>query len=75
LAERLFTGRALFDRELGLTVRTEMTFEKSVPGAYGFSSFLEYNCQVVEKLIRDGDKETKLEDAPSTDEAPNAETL
>ena len=53
LAERLFTGRALFDRELGLNVRTEMTFDRKVTGAFGFSSFLEYNCQVVEKLIND----------------------
>ena len=51
LAERLFTGRALFDRELGLNVRTEMTFDRKVTGAFGFSSFLEYNCQVTEKLI------------------------
>ncbi|MGN1064860.1 MAG: hypothetical protein ACI4QC_05575, partial [Thermoguttaceae bacterium] len=53
LAERLFTGRALFDRELGLNVRTEMTFDRKVTGAFGFSSFLEYNCQVIEKLIND----------------------
>lgn len=53
LAERLFTGRALFDRELGLNVRTEMTFDRKVTGAFGFSSFLEYNCQVIEKLISD----------------------
>ncbi len=53
LAERLFSGRALFDRELGLNVRTEMTFNKKVTGAFGFSSYLDYNCQVVEKLIRD----------------------
>ena len=52
LAERLFTGEALFDRELGATVRTEMLFDKKVTGAYGFSSFLEYNCRVVEKLNR-----------------------
>ncbi len=54
LAERLFTGRALFDRKLGLTTRTEMTFDKKVTGAFGFSSFLDYNCRVVEKLNRDG---------------------
>ncbi len=50
LAERLFTGRALFDRELGQTTRTELNFKKTAPGAFGFASFLEYNCQVVEKL-------------------------
>ena len=53
LAERLFTGRALFDRKLGLTTHTEMTFDKKVTGAFGFSSFLDYNCRVVEKLNRD----------------------
>ncbi|MBP5620629.1 MAG: hypothetical protein J6X44_01310, partial [Thermoguttaceae bacterium] len=53
LAERLFTGRALFDRKLGLTTHTEMTFDKKVTGAFGFSSFLDYNCHVVEKLNRD----------------------
>lgn len=53
LAERLFSGRALFDRERGLTLRTELTFEKTVAGAFGESSFLEYHCQVVEKLVRD----------------------
>ncbi|MBQ9874922.1 MAG: hypothetical protein IJM30_10700 [Thermoguttaceae bacterium] len=52
LAERLFTGKTLFDRELGLTTRTEMTFDKKVTGAFGFSSFLEYSCRVVEKLDR-----------------------
>ncbi len=55
LAERLFTGRALFDRELGQTTRTELNFKKTVVGAFGFSSFLEYNCQVVEKIERVGD--------------------
>ena len=54
LAERLFTGRTLFDRELGLTTYTTMTFDKKVTGAFGFSSFLDYNCRVVEKLNRDG---------------------
>lgn len=53
LAERLFSGRALFDRERGLTLRTELTFNRRVANAFGFSSYLEYNCQVVEKLIRD----------------------
>ncbi len=53
LAERLFSGVALFDRELGLAVRTELNFKKTVPGAFGFASFLEYNCQVVEKLDRE----------------------
>ncbi len=53
LAERLFTGRVLFDRELGLATRTELTFKKSVPGAFGFASFLEYSCQVTEKLDRE----------------------
>ncbi len=53
LAERLFSGRALFDRERGLTLRTELTFEKTVANAFGESSFLEYHCQVVEKLVRD----------------------
>ena len=64
LAERLFTGHALFDRELGLNLRTEMTFDKKVTGAFGFSSYLEYNCQVVEKLIRDenGNPYKKLDD-------------
>ena len=53
LAERLFTGRVLFDRELGQAIRTELNFKKSVPGAFGFASFLEYSCQVVEKLDRE----------------------
>ncbi|MBR0225465.1 MAG: hypothetical protein IJL92_05360 [Thermoguttaceae bacterium] len=53
LAERLFSGKVLFDRELGQALRTEMNFQKSVPEAYGFASFLEYNCQVVEKLDRE----------------------
>ncbi|MBQ9128190.1 MAG: hypothetical protein IJY15_10590, partial [Thermoguttaceae bacterium] len=53
LAERLFSGRALFDRERGLTLRTELTFNRRVANAFGFSSYLEYDCQVVEKLIRD----------------------
>ena len=75
LAERLFSGRALFDRELGLTVRTEMTFEKTVPGAYGFSSFLEYSCQVVEKLVRDDEKNANTDDVSSNDEASKTETL
>ena len=30
-----------------------MNFQKSVPEAFGFASFLEYNCQVVEKLDRE----------------------
>ncbi|MGI6401741.1 MAG: hypothetical protein ACOX0A_06505 [Thermoguttaceae bacterium] len=53
LAERLFTGRTLFDRELGQTLRTELTFKKSVPGAFGFASYMDYSCQVVEKLDRE----------------------
>lgn len=61
LAERLFSGRALFDRELGLTTRTEMTFNKKVTGAFGFSSYLDYNCQVVEKLIREPKVEQSAE--------------
>lgn len=65
LAERLFTGRSLFDIELGQTVRTELNFKKTVPNAYGFASFLEYNCQVVEKLV--------LEETPETDENSSAE--
>ena len=52
LAERLFTGRALFDRELGQTTRTELNFKKSVAGAFGFSSFLDYDCRVEEKWER-----------------------
>ena len=58
LAERLFSGRALFDRERGLTLRTELTFDRRVANAFGFSSYLEYNCQVVEKLIRDDETGT-----------------
>ncbi|MBQ6827812.1 MAG: hypothetical protein IJO46_07340, partial [Thermoguttaceae bacterium] len=58
LAERLFSGRALFDRERGLTLRTELTFSRRVANAFGFSSYLEYNCQVVEKLIRDDETGT-----------------
>lgn len=71
LAERLFSGSALFDRKLGLTVRTEMTFNKKVTGAFGFSSYLDYNCQVVEKLIRDKEA-PKKEDGSG---AESAETL
>ncbi len=63
LAERLFTGRALFDRELGQTTRTELNFKKSVPGAFGFSSFLDYSCQVVEKI----DRGATVEDATSVE--------
>ena len=72
LAERLFTGRVLFDRELGLATRTELNFKKSVPRAFGFASFLEYDCQVTEKLDR---AKSGLDDSPSsqeTDENPEA---
>ena len=65
LAERLFTGRVLFDRELGQATRTELNFKKSVPGAFGFASFLEYNCQVTEKLDRE---KSGLVETPSTTE-------
>ncbi|MBQ5791001.1 MAG: hypothetical protein IIW01_11990, partial [Thermoguttaceae bacterium] len=68
LAERLFSGRALFDRERGLTLRTELTFNRRVANAFGFSSYLEYNCQVVEKLIRDD------EAAEATQNEPVAQT-
>ena len=86
LAERLFTGKALFDRELGLAVRTELNFKKSVPGAFGFASFLEYNCQVTEKLDRErsgmtasaGEEATVSEPAsdsaePAAEETPAAD--
>ena len=62
LAERLFSGRALFDRERGLTLRTELTFNRRVANAFGFSSYLEYNCQVVEKLIRDDETAESAQD-------------
>lgn len=65
LAERLFTGRVLFDRELGLATRTELNFKKSVPRAFGFASFLEYDCQVTEKLDR---AKSGLDDSPSSQE-------
>ncbi|MBR2003886.1 MAG: hypothetical protein IJ991_06865, partial [Thermoguttaceae bacterium] len=71
LAERLFSGRALFDRERGLTLRTELTFNRRVANAFGFSSYLEYNCQVVEKLIRDDEP---TEPAQSGEPATVAET-
>ncbi len=79
LAERLFSGRALFDRELGLTTRTELTFDRRVVNAFGFSSFLEYNCRVVEKLIRDDEtgeaaqNATAAEVGEAAQDAPAAE--
>lgn len=73
LAERLFSGVALFDRELGLAVRTELNFKKTVPGAFGFASFLEYNCQVVEKLDREkSDLFTEGGSLELSSEAPSA---
>jgi hypothetical protein len=74
LAERLFSGRALFDRERGLTLRTELTFNRRVANAFGFSSYLEYNCQVVEKLIRDGETAQDAETAQDGESAQGAET-
>lgn len=72
LAERLFTGSVLFDRQLGQALRTELNFKKSVPGAFGFASFLEYNCQVVEKL----DKEKSgLIDDPAVDASKSADPV
>lgn len=76
LAERLFSGRALFDRERGLTLRTELTFNRRVANAFGFSSYLEYNCQVVEKLIRDeeiGETETSASNGGATAVAETAQ--
>ncbi|MBR4834415.1 MAG: hypothetical protein IKU86_08835 [Thermoguttaceae bacterium] len=69
LAERLFSGRALFDRERGLTLRTELTFNRRVANAFGFSSYLEYNCQVVEKLIRDDETGEAAQNEGTTQEA------
>lgn len=73
LAERLFSGRALFDRELGLNVRTEMTFNKKVTGAFGFSSYLDYNCQVVEKLIRDKAVVKEQDSVPVSEETESVD--
>ena len=73
LAERLFSGRALFDRERGLTLRTELTFNRRVANAFGFSSYLEYNCQVVEKLIRDGEAAQTAEVAQDGEAAQTTE--
>ncbi len=69
LAERLFTGRVLFDRELGQAIRTELNFKKSGPGAFGFASFLEYSCQVTERLDRE---KSGLGGASPTSEATEA---
>ena len=77
LAERLFSGRALFDRERGLTLRTELTFNRRVANAFGFSSYLEYNCQVVEKLIRDDENSEPAEvgeSATTAEPAQDAQT-
>ncbi len=76
LAERLFSGRALFDRERGLMLRTELTFNRRVANAFGFSSYLEYNCQVVEKLIRDDEpgEAAQNETAAEPGEAAQDET-
>ncbi|MBP3529991.1 MAG: hypothetical protein J6K25_02255 [Thermoguttaceae bacterium] len=74
LAERLFSGRALFDRERGLTLRTELTFNRRVANAFGFSSYLEYNCQVVEKLIRDDEPTQAAQTGESTAVAEPAQT-
>ena len=73
LAERLFSGRALFDRERGLTLRTELTFNRRVANAFGFSSYLEYNCQVVEKLIRDDETAGTTQDGKSAQEPGTAQ--
>lgn len=56
LAEKLYTGRSLFDLKQGRTLETELDFSKSVPNAMGETSHLEYACHLTEKLIRPGDK-------------------
>lgn len=53
LAERLFTGRAVFDMKRGMTLKTELEYADSVTNAMGDSSHLDYRCRVVEKLITD----------------------
>ncbi|MBR5244227.1 MAG: hypothetical protein IKW13_08330 [Thermoguttaceae bacterium] len=73
LAERLFSGRALFDRERGLTLRTELTFNRRVANAFGFSSYLEYNCQVVEKLIRDDETAGTTQKEGTTQDSESAQ--
>ena len=54
-------------------MRTELNFKKTVPGAFGFASFLEYNCQVVEKLDREkSDLFTEGGSLELSSEAPSA---
>ncbi len=54
LAEKLYTGRSLFDLKQGRTLETELDFSKSVANAMGEMSHLEYSCHLTEKLIRPG---------------------
>ncbi|MDO4585929.1 MAG: hypothetical protein Q4C95_01385 [Planctomycetia bacterium] len=52
LAEKLFKGTAIFDREIGKILQTELEYSKSVPNAFGEPSHLEYYCHLVEKWVR-----------------------
>ncbi|MDO5567514.1 MAG: hypothetical protein Q4G59_12710, partial [Planctomycetia bacterium] len=65
LAEKLYTGRSLFDLKQGRTLETELDFSKSVANAMGEMSHLEYACHLTEKLIRPGsDLELKASESP-----------
>ena len=52
LAEKLFSATARFDREQGVMVKTEQEFKRTVPGAFGEGTILDYRCRITEELVR-----------------------
>lgn len=52
LAEKLFSATARFDMERGIMVKTEQEFKRTVPGAFGDGTILDYRCKITEELVR-----------------------
>lgn len=52
LAEKLFSATARFDMERGIMIQTEQEFKRTVPGAFGDGTILDYRCKITEELVR-----------------------